>query len=92
MIVFAGLNFMRSADFGNASSATQGSHVADIGVANAENADFVVIRTHLSCGFRSQTDDNVTLHAGAASGGGRSSATRRRMSANGFLGFATSAI
>ena len=38
------------------------------------------------------THDNRTVHAGAGSGGGRSSAISRRISANSILGTATSAI
>ena len=44
-----------------------------------------------SVGF-ARTHDNQRLHAGAGSGGGRSSAISRRMSPNKFLGMATSAI
>jgi len=41
-------------DFGNANSSTRGlpcTHAGDIGAPSAENADFVVIQTHLSFGF-----------------------------------------
>ena len=44
-----------------------------------------------SVGF-ARTHDNPRLHAGAGSGGGRSSAISRRMSSNKSLGMATSAI
>jgi len=57
----------------------------DIGAPSAGNAGFVVIQTHLSLGF-------LALHVDATAGGGRSSETSRRISANRILGMATSAI
>ena len=50
-----------------------------------------VIKTHLSRGFR-RTRDNRTHYPVDVTGGGRNSAISRRMSANRFLGMATSAI
>jgi hypothetical protein len=52
---------------------------------------FPVIWTQSSCEF-AVTHDKRMLYAGAASGGGRSSAMSRKMSAKRFLGMATSAI
>jgi hypothetical protein len=64
----------------------------DIGAPSAENADFVVIQTHLSPLVFDRTQNNQALHVDTAAGGGRSSAISRRISANRFLGMATSAI
>jgi hypothetical protein len=55
------------------------------------NAEISVIKTHLSPEF-ARTHDDRTLYAGTGSGGDRSSAIIRRMSAKRFLGMATSAI
>ena len=49
------------------------------------------VETHLSHGLH-RTHDNRTPYAVDVTGGGRSSATSRRMSVNRFLGMATSAI
>src|SRR5207245_5428786 len=56
-----------------------------------KNVVFAVIETHLSHGLH-RTHDNRTPYAVDVTGGGRSSATSRRMSVNRFLGMATSAI
>jgi len=80
-----------SADIGNASSSARG-FASDIGAPSAENVDFVVIQTHLSPLVFDRTQNKQALHVDTAAGGGRSSATSRRMSANRFLGMATSAI
>ncbi len=49
------------------------------------------VETHLSHGLH-RTHDNRAPYAVGVTGGGRSSATSRRMSVNRFLGTATSAI
>jgi hypothetical protein len=49
--------------------------------------NLVVIKTHLSHGFR-DTHDNRTPHAGAGLGRGRNSEIRCRISANSILGMA----
>jgi hypothetical protein len=43
------LRLSHSMDFGNANSSTWGS--GDVGAPSAENANFIVIQTHLSFGF-----------------------------------------
>jgi hypothetical protein len=53
--------------------------------------EFSLIETHLSCKLE-RTHDNRTPYAVDVTGGGRSSAISRRMSAKRFLGMATSAI
>jgi hypothetical protein len=53
--------------------------------------EFSLIETHLSCELE-RTHDNRTLYAVDRSDGGRNSAISRKMSANRFLGMATSAI
>jgi hypothetical protein len=63
----------------------------NIGAPSAGNAGFVVIQTHLSLGF-DRTQNKQALHVDATAGGGRSSETSRRISANRILGMATSAI
>src|ERR1700719_1450599 len=53
--------------------------------------EFSLIQTHLSCNAE-RTLGNRTPYAVDVTGGGRSSAISRRMSAKRFLGMATSAI
>src|SRR5256885_8709741 len=53
--------------------------------------EFSLIETHLSCKLE-RTHDNRTRYAVDVTGGGRSSAISRRMSAKRLLGMATSAI
>ena len=62
-----------------------------IGTLRAGNSNLVLAKTHLSLGFR-WNSCRRPVHAGAGSGGGRSSAISRRISANSILGTATSAI
>jgi hypothetical protein len=49
--------------------------------------ELIVIKTHISRAL-ARTHDDRTLHAGAGSGGGRSSAIIRRMSAKRYRGMA----
>src|SRR5580704_6215846 len=56
-----------------------------------KNGDLSVIWTHVPVSL-SRTHDNRTPYAVEVAGGGRSSAISRKMSANRFLGMATSAI
>ena len=62
-----------------------------IGTLRAGNSNLVLAKTHLSLGFR-WNSCRRPVHAGAGSGGGRSSAISRRISANSLLVTATSAI
>ena len=55
------------------------------------HVELSLIETHLSCELE-RTHDNRTLYAVDRSDGGRNSEISRRMSANRFLGMATSAI
>ena len=61
------------------------------GMARAEKLEMAVIKAHLPHGSRSNSSSGAA-HAGAGSGGDRSSAISRRISANSILGTATSAI
>jgi hypothetical protein len=54
-------------------------------------ATFFIIKTHLSRGL-ARNSEQQTPYAVDATGGGRNSAISRKMSANKFLGMATSAI
>ena len=54
--------------------------------------EFSLIKTQLSLQVFDRTHDNRTPYAVDITGGGRNSAISRRMSANRFLGMATSAI
>ena len=62
-----------------------------IGTLRAGNSNLVLAKTHLSLGFR-WNSCRRPVHAGAGSGGGRSSAISRRISAKSLLVTATSAI
>jgi len=64
----------------------------NIGVPRVGRAEIGFIKTHLSYGSCWNSCRPDARHAVAGSGGGRSSAIRRGISANSILGTATSAI
>ena len=63
---------------GTSSGGLRGTKVSDGSAFRARNVDFAFVWACLSHGYRSR----ASTHAGAGSGGGHSSAIRRRMSAN----------
>ena len=74
----------------SAAGAQDGGRPAEAAVPTREIANLPVVWTCLSRRL-ARTHDARTLYAVDAKGGGRSSATIRKMSANKFLGMATSA-